>query len=186
MVALPVPEAGADGWFFLPEPKFMGHDVSFPIEGAKNTVLAPAKMGESGVEFCTVKGWMVAGLNEDAVRNMTRTIAAEWLRHVKPELVRNRKKVVEYAVLQSDKLPVSATVLAPEFWKQFTDVFGATMIVVIPNRQTVFVFPGVGVNYSDYAPLIIEAWRSPAAKASLEVFELSEHGMKAVGKFEEP
>ena len=185
-IVMPAAVAGAGEWFLLPEPKFMGHAVSFPIEGAKSTVLAPARMGEFGVEFSTVADWVGAGLKEDAVRNMSRTIATEWLKHVKPRLVRNRKKVVEYAVLQSDKLPVSVTVFAPEFWKQFEDVFGPKMAVVIPNRQTVFVFPGVAVDYSEFAPLIIEAWRSSAPKASLEVFELSETGLKAVGRFEEP
>ncbi len=186
LAALPASGAFAEEWFFLPEPKFMGHEVAFPIEGAKSTVFAPAKLGEFGVEFPTVAGWTAAGLNDEAVRVVTRRVASEWFKNVKPELVRNRKKVVEYAVVRSDKIPASVTVLAPEFWKQFEEVFGPKMMVVIPNRQTVFVFPGVAVNYSEYAPLIFEAWRSPAAKVSLEVFELNERGLKAVGKFEEP
>ena len=178
--------ANADEWFLLPEPKFMGHGVTFPIESAKSTVLVPAKMGELGVEFVTVTGWTAAALNEEGVRKATRACASEWFRHVKPEYVRNRRKVIEYAVLQSDKLPVAATVFAPEFWKEFADIFGPKMIVVIPNRQTVFVFPGVAVDYAGYAPLIFHAWRGPAAKVSLEVFELSERGLKAVGLLEEP
>ena len=181
-----ISQATADEWFLLPEPKFMEHEVAFPIEGAKSTVLAPAKFGEFGIEFSTVTGWTASALTEDAVRKVTRTFASEWLKHVKPELVRNRKKVVEYAVLKSEKLPVAVTIFAPEFWKQFADVFGPKMIVVIPNRQTVFVFPGVAVDYAEYAPLIFEAWRGPAAKVSLEVFELSERGLKAVGRIEEP
>ena len=185
-IVLLLSRAGADEWFLLPEPKFMGHEVTFPIAGAKDTVLAPARIGEFGVEFPTAHGWVAAGLEEDTVRNATRRFASEWLKHVKPELVRNRKKVVEYAMIQSDKLPVAATVFAPEFWKQFEDIFGPKMLVVIPNRQTVFVFPGIAVNYAEFAPLILEAWRSGAAKASLEVFELSEHGLRAVGRFEEP
>ena len=185
-IVLMMPRANADEWFLLPEPKFMEHEVTFPIEGAKSTVLAPAKIGEYGIEFSTVNGWTAAALNEDAVRKVTRTFASEWLKHVKPELVRNRKKVVEYAVVRSDKVPVAATVFAPEFWKQFADVLGPKMIVVIPNRQTVFVFPGVAVDYAEYAPLIFEAWRGPAAKVSLEVFELSARGLKAVGRLEEP
>jgi hypothetical protein len=178
--------AFADAWFFLPEPKFMEHQVSFGIVGAKGTVLAPAKIGEFGVEFPTVADWTAAGLNEDAVRSATWKLASEWLKHAKPELVRNSRKVVEYAVVRSDKVPVCVTVFAPEFRKQFEDVFGPRMMIVIPNRQTVFVFPGVAVNYSRYAPLIFDAWRSGAPKVSLEVFELSERGLKAIGKFEEP
>jgi hypothetical protein len=176
----------ANDWFFLPEPRFMGHEVSFPLSGAKSTVLAPARMGESGVEFATVAAWHASGLNEDLVRRVTARFASDCLRHVKVEFVRDRKNVVEYAVLRSGKLPVSATVFAPEFRKQFEDVFGPKVMLVIPNRQTVFVFPGVAVDFSEYAPMILEAWRSAAPKASLEVFELSERGLRATGRIEEP
>ena len=102
------------------------------------------------------------------------------------EFVRDRRNVVEYAVLRSERFPVCVTVFAPEFQKQFEDVFGPKLMLVIPNRQTVFVFPSVAVDVSEYAPMILEAWRSPAAKVSLEVFELSERGLRAVGRIEEP
>ena len=164
----------------------MAHEISFPLSGAKNTVLAPARMGEGGVEFPTVAAWTAAGLDEETVRKVTVRFASEWLRHVKVEWVRNSKNVVEYAALRSDKFPVCVTVFAPEFRKQLEDVFGPKLMLVIPNRQTVFVFAGIGVDFSEYAPMILEAWRSPAAKVSIEVFELSERGLKAAGRIEEP
>ncbi len=176
----------ANEWFFLPSPRFMQHEVSFPFSGAKNTVLAPARLGETGVEFPTVGAWAAAGLNEEGVRKVTAHVASEWLRHVKVEWVRNSKNVVEYAVLRSEKFPVCVTVFAPEFWKQFDGVFGPKVMLVIPNRQTVLIFPAQAADISEYAPMILEAWRSPAAKVSLEVFELSERGLKAAGRIEEP
>jgi hypothetical protein len=176
----------AQEWFLLPEPKFMGHGVSFPIEGAKSTVLAPARIGSAGFEFAKLGGWLAAGLNEEGFRKVTASFASEWLRHLNVEWVRNRKKVVEYAVMRSDKVPACVTVLAPEFRQRFEDVFGAKMKVVIPNRHTVFVFPDVDVDFAEYAPLIMEAWRSRSPKVSLEVFELGGRGLKAVGRLEEP
>ena len=176
----------ANDWFFLPAPRFMQHEVSFSFSGAKNTVLAPARLGETGVEFPTVGAWTAAGLNEEGVRKVTARIASEWLRHVKVEWVRNSKNVVEYAVLRSEKFPVCVTVFAPEFRKQFDDVFGPKVMIVMPNRQTVLVFPALAVDLSEYAQMILEAWRSPSAKVSLEVFELSDRGLKAGGRIEEP
>ena len=178
--------AVANDWFFLPEPRFMRHEISFPLSGAKNTVLAPARLGEAGVEFPTVATWTAAGLDEEAVRKVTAHIASEWLRHVKVEWVRNSKNVVDYAALRSEKFPVCVTIFAPEFRKQFDDVFGPKVMLVIPNRQTVFVFPALAADISEYSPMILEAWRGPAAKVSLEVFELSERGLKAAGRIEEP
>ena len=98
--------ASAGDWFFLPAPRFMRHEVSFPISGAKDTVLAPAKLGESGIEFPTVAAWHEARLDEDAVRKVTARYASELLQHVKVEWFRNSKNVVEYATLHSEKLPV--------------------------------------------------------------------------------
>ena len=179
-------ECMANEWFFLPSPRFMQHEVSFPFGGAKNTVLAPARLGETGAEFPTVGAWTAAGLNEEGVRKVTARIASEWLRHVKVEWVRNSKNVVEYAALRTDKFPVCVTIFAPEFRKQFDDVFGPKVMIVMPNRQTVFVFPALAADISEYSPMILEAWRGPAAKVSLEVFELSERGLKAAGRIEEP
>ncbi len=164
----------------------MRHEVSFPIPGAKDTVLAPAKFGETGVEFPTVAAWHAARLDEDGVRKVTARYAAELLQHVKIELVRNSKNVVEYAALRSDKIPVCVAVFAPQFAKQFEDIFGPKVTVVIPNRQTVFVFPGVAVDFAEYATMILEAWRGPAGKVSLEVFQLDERGLRATGRIEEP
>ena len=176
----------ANDWFFLPEPRFMGHEVSFPLAGARDTVLAPVRLGEGGVEFATIAAWTAAALNEETVRKVTARFASEWLRHTKVEFVRNRKNVIEYAALRSDKLPVCVTVFAPEFRKQFEDVFGPNVMLVIPNRQTVFIFPGVAGDIPEYAPMILEAWRSAAPKVSLEVFELSARGLRATGRIEEP
>ncbi len=164
----------------------MRHEVSFPVSGAKDTVLAPAKHGESGIEFPTVAAWHEARLDEDAIRKVTARYASELLRHVKVEWIRNSKNVVEYATLRSEKFPVCVTVFAPLFVKQFADVFGPKVTVVIPNRQTVFVFPGIGVDFGEHAAIILEAWRGPAAKVSLEVFEVDELGLKAKGRIEEP
>jgi len=164
----------------------MAHDISFPFGGAKGTVLAPARLGENGVEFPNAAAWTAAGLNEETVRKVTARFASEWLRHVKVEWVRNGKNVVEYAALRSDKFPVCVTVFAPEFRRQFEEVFGPKLMIVMPNRQTVFVFPALAADLADYAPMILDAWRSPAAKVSIEVFELTERGLKASGRIEEP
>ena len=90
------------------------------------------------------------------------------------------------SVLHSEKVPVCVTVLAPEFWKQFEEIFGPKLLVVMPNRDTVIVFPALDENRDARARLVFAAWRSGAPKVSLEVFELSEQGMRAAGVFEEP
>lgn len=163
----------------------MEHKVARPLAGAKATVLAVAKLGEHGPEFPLPEEWQAAGVSDGDVLASTRRLAVEWLKQVKPELFRDKKKVVEYAVLRSETLPICAAVLAPEFWKQFEEIFGAKMLVVMPNRNTVFVFPILDENRDQRSRLVLQAWRSGAPKVSLEAFELSEQGMRTVGVFEE-
>jgi hypothetical protein len=176
----------AEPWVLLPEPKFMRHKVTRPIPGAKATELAVVRFDGVDPAFPRAEEWEGLGVKDEAVAATTRQKAAEWFQQVSPSFVRDKKKVVEYAVLSSEKVPVAVTVLAPEFRRRFEEVFGPKMRVVIPNRHTAYVFPDVASDLSWYAPMILEAWRGGLPKVSLEVFELSERGLKAIGQFEEP
>ena len=164
----------------------MSHQVTQPIPGAKATVLAVAQETEFGIEFARNESWRGLGQSDATVLETTRKLAARWLAQLKPELVRNKQKVVQYARLQSEAVPVATTVLAPEFWRQFEEVFGPKMRVVIPNRHTVLIFPELESDLDQYSRLAVEAWRGRWPKVSLEVFELTEKGLRAVGLFEEP
>ncbi len=172
-------------WVLLPEPAYMAHKGAVAIPAAKSTVLAPAQMGEFGPEFPTAEQWTAAGLAEDALLVSARAAASQWLKQLKPELTRGANKVVEYAKLTSDKIPVCAVVLAPEFTHQFEDIFGPKPLVVIPNRSTIYVFPALAGKHEKYSAMILAAWHSPEARVSLEVFEVSEKGLRAVGVYEE-
>jgi hypothetical protein len=77
-------------------------------------------------------------------------------------------------------------IFAPDFLKKFEEVFGEKMIVVIPNRHTVFVFPKLASTYREYGQMVRDAYRATAHPVSIEVFELSAAGIRAVGIYEEP
>jgi hypothetical protein len=170
---------------FLPEPKFMGHKVVLPIEGAKSTVLAAARVGDFGAEFPSADEWKNATVREEEVLATTRTMAVEWLKEIKPEYSRGADKVIQCAKLQSEKVPLCAVVLAPEFARQFEQIFGPKFLVAIPNRHTVFIFPGLAGRHERFAPTVLKEWHSEAPKVSLEVFEMGPKGLRAVGVFEE-
>ena len=90
-----------------------------PIPAAKSTVIAVAKNTELGPEFVRAEQWKALGVTDEVVTAAAQQQAAEWFKQTKTEFSRNKRKVVEFAVVQSDKVPVSATVLAPEFWRRF-------------------------------------------------------------------
>jgi hypothetical protein len=55
----------------------------------------------------------------------------------------------------------------------------------VPNRYSVFVFPALASEYRNYAPMILRAYQDSAYPVSLEVFEVSAAGIKAIGLFED-
>ncbi len=185
LLLLPFTASAAEPWLLLPEPEFMGRKGAQAIPGSKSTVLAPARAGEFGLEFPTLGEWQNSGLTDAEVLARTQAAAAQWLKELKPEIIRDASKVVDYAVLRSIRVPVGSTVLAPEFLKQFEAIFGPKPLVVIPNRHTVFVFPALAGKHERFGPLVLAEWASGAPKVSLEVFELSEKGLRAIGSFAE-
>lgn len=101
------------------------------------------------------------------------------------ELIRDSKKVVEYAAMTSQS-PLTATmILAPDFpLKKFQDIFGPKLLVAVPNRFTVYVFPALASEYRGYSPLVLRAYQDSPFPVSLEVFEISPQGLRAIGTFE--
>jgi hypothetical protein len=170
-------------WHLLIEPSFMHPEVSFPISGAKRTLLVPGYMSDGDPQYFSRKDWAALGLTWDTFRARAAQNATEKKFHA--ELVRDLHKVVQYAAITSDD-PLTATmVLSPDFLKKFKDIFGPTILVSLPNRFTVYVFPALASDYKNYAPLIIRAYQDSAYPVSLEVFQISDAGIRAIGFFED-
>jgi hypothetical protein len=169
-------------WHVLIEPSFMRPDVSFPISGARHTLLVPGYMSDGDPQYFSKKDWDAQGLTWDTFRARAAQNATEKKFHA--ELVRDTHKVVQYAAVTSDD-PLTATmILSPDFLKKFKDIFGPTVLVAVPNRFTVYVFPGLASEYKEYSPLVIGAFQDSAYPVSLEVFEVSAAGIRAIGTFE--
>lgn len=185
MLLLAASAQAGQPFFLLPEPSFMARKGTQPIPDAKSTVLAPAQIGEFGLEFPTAEQWAAAGVSEADLTASTRAAASDWLKQLKVEPVRGPNKVVEYVKLSSTKVPACGAVLAPEFAQQFEEVLGPKPLVVMPNRSTVYVFPALAGKHAQYSAMILTAWHSREPRVSLEVFELTAKGLRAVGTFEE-
>jgi hypothetical protein len=170
-------------WHVLIEPSFMHPEVCFPIAGARRTVLVPGYMSGGDPEYFSKKDWGAMGLTWDAFRARAAQNATEKKFHA--ELVRDSHDVVQYASVNSED-PLTATMIfSPDFLKRFKGIFGPTVLVALPNRFTVYVFPGLASDYKDYSPMILRAYQESAYPVSTEVFEVSAAGIRAIGAFEE-
>jgi len=170
-------------WHLLIEPSFMDPEVSFPINGARHTLFVPGYIGDDGdPQYFSKKDWNALKLTWDAFRQRAGQNATE--KKFRAELVRDDHKVVQYAVINSDDPLTGTMVLSPDFLKKFKDIFGPTILVAIPSRFTVYVFPALASEYKNYSPQVIQAYQQSAYPVSLEVFEISDAGMRAIGTFE--
>lgn len=172
-------------WRVLIEPKFMRPEVSFPIAGAQRTVLVPAYLNKEGDPHYFSRREFEA-LKVDWAAFMARARENATDRKLKAEFVRDRNEVVSYGAIRSDSPLTATAVLSPEFAKSFAEIFGPEMLVVVPNRFTIFLFPKLASRYTDYAPMVLEAYKATPYPVSIEVFELGAQGLKAIGIYEEP
>ncbi|RYD82799.1 MAG: hypothetical protein EOP84_08885 [Verrucomicrobiaceae bacterium] len=181
-------EEGSDpaSWRIWMEPKFMRAPVSAPVAQAERTVLAAGTLREGELHLIPKSEWDALGNSWETFSVRARANAAADLATLKPEYVRNRKKVIEYAILRSEQPIVASAILAPKFLSLFEETLGPKVLVTVPNRYTAYIFPALVTNYADYAPMIFRDYRATPFPVSIEVFEFSKQGIKAVGAYEEP
>ena len=173
-------------WRLLIEPKFMRPAVSWAIPHAQRTVLAACFVLEGEPVYFSRKDFDELGLDWDRFARQARDNGGTDLEGLKPKYVRDKKQVIEYAQIKSDRPFAAAAVLAPKFLNLFEGVFGSTVLVAIPNRHTVYVFPKLASAYQEYAPMILDDYHGALNPVSTEVFEIGPNGMKAIGIYEEP
>ncbi len=176
--------ARAEGeWTVMVVPSLMSPKVSMELPGAQGTVLVPARM--HGDEPVAASAREFAATTREAVMESTRALASERLPQMKPEYFRTKKGVLQYATLTGDALTASV-IFAPGFLRMFAETLGPKLLVAIPDRETVVVFPRLASDYRDYAGAIIARYKGATYPGSLEVFEVSEAGVRAVGAYELP
>lgn len=164
----------------------MHQPVSAPIAGAQRTELVGGLLTDEGFTVFPKGELEKLGLTWEALLAEARKNAAADLADVKISFVRNRKKVIQYAELHSENGAMASAVLAPKFAEPFLETLGPTFLLAVPNRFTAYAFPKLASDYQDYVGEVLTAYRETAYPVSLEVFEVSPAGMKAVAIYREP
>jgi hypothetical protein len=173
-------------WRVWLEPKSMRPPVANPVTGSERTLYAAGTLRDGQLTTFPVAEFAALKMKWREFMAQAQANAAADLATLQPRYVRNRRNVIEYAVLESAKPIVASAVLAPGMLGLFAETLGDTVLLVVPNRATAFVFPALAGNHREYWPMVFEAYRATAYPVSVEVFELSAKGLRAVGVFEEP
>jgi hypothetical protein len=175
-----------DSWRVWLEPKLMRPPVANAVTGSERTLYVAGALRDGALETFSVVEFAALKTEWRDFETRARANAAADLAALTPRYVRNRRNVIEYAVLESARPIVASAVLAPGLRALFTDTLGDTVLLVVPNRSTAFVFPGLAGNHHDYWPMVFAAYRATPFPVSVEVFELSPRGLRTVGVFQEP
>ncbi len=178
------PPAGA--WRVWLSPRYMHSAAGAVVPGAKLTEFAGGRLEDDDLTPFTKTEFAALGLSWDDFFAKAREACAADLAALQPRYVRNRRQVIEYAVLESKDPVVASAVLAPKFLALFSETLGPKVLVSMPNQFQAFVFPALASDYQDYAPMVREAYRATAHPVSLEVLEFSAAGIKAIGAYDTP
>jgi hypothetical protein len=162
-------------------PAFLRPPIYRYLPDAKRTILYPALLkhsGESepldGKHFETPEDWnRFIGDSRERSRLQLATLD--------PTLVRDSHGVIQMAVIFTDS-PVTATcILAPGFLEHFSAIFGPELLIAIPTQNKIYVFPKLANKLQAMTDTIRDDYLISPMPASTELFELSRHGLHAVG-----
>jgi hypothetical protein len=170
-------------WHLLIEPTFMHYESSWPIEGAQRTVLVPARYVNGELLPLTSNEVVTLGATQDKVLAAASKAASEVLATLTPRFIRDENNVIECAVLESENPLTASAVLAPEFPKLFSETLGPDVLVAIPNRFRIFVFPRGTPTYQRFSDIVIAEYDSSSYPISKELFSVRKGKLFAIGSY---
>jgi len=173
-------------YLLLIQPRNLSSGVFVLMPGARETTYSAAYRGRIGLRNYQRAGFRKAfpgGWRQFVEKG--KKAASDHLKTLRPKYVRNSKNVIEYAVLQSKSPLTATTIVAAEFRDLFKEVLGDQLLIVIPNRFSVYVFPKLASTIGDYQKKFMQLFDDSIYPASSEIFELNRDGLSAFGSFKE-
>jgi hypothetical protein len=183
VVAIAVRSLADETWHLLIEPTFMRYESGWPIQGAQRTVLVPARYLNGELLPLQRDEVLSLGVTRDEILASAPKAASEVLAKLTPRFIRDENKVIQCAVLESESPLTASAVLAPEFAALFSETLGPDVLVAIPNRFRIFVFPKGTPAYQRFSDLVIAEYDSSAYPVSKELFSVRKGKLIAVGSY---
>lgn len=100
------------------------------------------------------------------------------------KMVRDDRGVIQMAVITGDNPEIATCVLLPGFLERFSAFFGPELLISIPTRNKIYVFPKLANRLPDALATIHDDHLIAPQPVSMELFELSKTGFHAVGTLE--
>jgi hypothetical protein len=154
------------------------------LPGSKRTILYPALLGKNTFSKpldhhlgMSAKAWdrLIKNSQEDSLL---------LLATLSPEIIRDSRGIIQMAVISTDDMRTASLVLLPSFLGHFSAIFGPELIVAIPARNKIYVFPKLANELSKMAETMREDYLISPMPVSTEIFELSKKGLRAIGNYD--
>lgn len=166
------------------EPLVLRTEAARLLPGSRKTVIVPAKESELGLSRLSKEEFAATGLKWEQFVTRAAAAAARHLKSLKPEIHRDAKGVAQYAVLKSESHLTASVIVCPEFFTLFRESFGDHLVVLVPDRFTVYVFPRSFGDFQSMGPAILGQFERSVWPCSQEAFEITSEGLKCLGAFD--
>jgi len=174
-----LPRAG-----LLFEGNFETAEIVSELEGAQSTQLVPAWEWDYGVRLYTRATWEEQGRDWTEFTAAAREIAHAIADRIEPRLVRDRRGVIDFAIVRDKDPFLGSILLSPRFRERFRDTLGDRLHVIILDRHELYVFPATGNRIAEYGATLVAKFRATSMPVSLEVFLVDKDGFRAIGELE--
>jgi hypothetical protein len=186
--AIPVPaERKLEPFLLLPMPKIVGTSHSKAMGGSVTTVFGPAReIAQSPyIELYSDSEFAKLGISADDFEKKAREAAERLITAYPPELIKDESGRVRYGVYRGERQIFACLMMAPSLGKVFENVFGKEIIVAMPDRNALYVFPPNPAVVDEFAGDMESRYELGLAAASDEVFMIkAETGeIRALGSF---
>lgn len=174
-------EQGESSVYLVVEPAFMRPKISWPVPDSQHSVFTLVRIQDEEWQPLTEDEVKTMGVSAEEVAKAARERADALLPELKPEFFRDKNGIIEYATIESETLPLTAAVLAPGFGELFEDTLGPDLLVGMPSRGKLYVFPKLASEPERVAEMIVLEYKAALHPVSRELFELSSGRFRAVG-----
>ncbi|MDB6132099.1 MAG: hypothetical protein JWM59_342 [Verrucomicrobiales bacterium] len=168
------------------EPSALRTELARSFGGAKKTVIVPAREDSVlGITTFSHAEFDRAGLDQDRFLAQATAAATRLLLSLKPEITAKKDGTPAYATLRSDRPFTPSVVLSPQFLPLFEPQFGDRLVVLMPNRNIVYIFSRNFGGFQEFGPRILKEYAAALYPCSTEAFEVGHDGVKCLGAFDD-
>ena len=165
-------------------PSFERPPISRYLPGSKRTLITPALMQNSGESLPLGANALKTPEEWDLFIKGARERSSLQLATLNPEMIRDDHGIIQMAVINSESPLNASCILASGFLQHFSAIFGPELLLAIPTRNKIYIFPKLANHLQEMTGAIRDQYLISPMPVSTEIFELSRNGLRAIGSLD--